>query len=223
MDPVLIVSPHLDDAVLSCGQLMAGRPDAVVVTVFAGVPPDDGWLKDYDRKCGFRSSREAVLARREEDVRALARLHAHPRHLDFLDDQYPPHGQRRTEMEIEEALCVEIERVNPQYVLCPLGLMHPDHRLASIAALSAADSRNYEVCLYEELPTRVLWPEVVSERFDRLADFGRLRIAHLGTGSLWVKERAVMEYASQRAQLSALANGAGWHALFCPERFWTRA
>ena len=36
MKPVLVVSPHLDDAVYSAGQFLAGRPGAVVVTMFAG-------------------------------------------------------------------------------------------------------------------------------------------------------------------------------------------
>ena len=36
LDRVVIVSPHLDDAVLGCGNFMAAHPGAVVVTVFAG-------------------------------------------------------------------------------------------------------------------------------------------------------------------------------------------
>jgi len=47
---MLVVSPHLDDAVLSCGRLLAGRPGSVVATVFAGVPsrPDQctDWTAD---------------------------------------------------------------------------------------------------------------------------------------------------------------------------------
>ncbi len=35
---VVVVSPHLDDAVLGCGQLLAAWPGATVVTVFAGKP-----------------------------------------------------------------------------------------------------------------------------------------------------------------------------------------
>ena len=35
--PVLI-SPHLDDSVISCGQFLAAHPGTTVVTVFAGVP-----------------------------------------------------------------------------------------------------------------------------------------------------------------------------------------
>ena len=37
---VLVVSPHLDDAVLSCGHLLAGAEQAMSLTVFAGRPAD---------------------------------------------------------------------------------------------------------------------------------------------------------------------------------------
>ena len=45
MDPALIVSPHLDDAVLSCGQFLAGRPVVIVAgatalhAVYTGTGP----------------------------------------------------------------------------------------------------------------------------------------------------------------------------------------
>lgn len=44
-DRLLVVSPHLDDAVLSCGCWLASRPGAAVVTVFAGRPVCDGRRK----------------------------------------------------------------------------------------------------------------------------------------------------------------------------------
>ena len=62
MQPALIVSPHLDDAVLSVGQVMAGRPDMTVATVFSGVPRrcGPGDLTTYDRDCGFTSAAKAI-------------------------------------------------------------------------------------------------------------------------------------------------------------------
>ena len=35
---LLVISPHLDDAVFACGRLIASHPSCVVVTVFAGLP-----------------------------------------------------------------------------------------------------------------------------------------------------------------------------------------
>ena len=39
---LLVISPHLDDAVLSAGGRVAAGPGAVVVTVFAGGHPSPG-------------------------------------------------------------------------------------------------------------------------------------------------------------------------------------
>ena len=35
---LLVVSPHLDDAVFGCGRLLSQCDDATVVTIFAGIP-----------------------------------------------------------------------------------------------------------------------------------------------------------------------------------------
>jgi LmbE family N-acetylglucosaminyl deacetylase len=82
---VAVVSPHLDDAVLSLGAAIArvARLGAAVsvVTVFAGDPsstaPADGWA----RRCGFATAGEAYGVRRAEDEKALALLGARAEHL----------------------------------------------------------------------------------------------------------------------------------------------
>lgn len=38
LDRVVILSPHLDDAVLGCGRFMAAHPGVTVLTVYAGKP-----------------------------------------------------------------------------------------------------------------------------------------------------------------------------------------
>ena len=38
LDSVVVLSPHLDDAVLGCGRLLSAHPGATVVTVYAGAP-----------------------------------------------------------------------------------------------------------------------------------------------------------------------------------------
>src|SRR5438093_8638643 len=85
---VLVLSPRLDDAVFSCGGLLAELQDPVVTTVFAGFPPPALPLQEWDAACGFCSGGEAVTARREEDDAALRVLCACPEHLDFLESQY---------------------------------------------------------------------------------------------------------------------------------------
>ena len=38
LERVVVVSPHPDDAVLSCGQFLARHPGTTVITVFCGQP-----------------------------------------------------------------------------------------------------------------------------------------------------------------------------------------
>lgn len=101
--PLLIVSPHFDDAVLSCWALL-DRPDGPtdVVTVCGGIPADG--LSNWDRQCGFHSGGEAATARREEDRRALA---GHARtvwSLPVLDAAYGEVDRRARGAVIAEAV-----------------------------------------------------------------------------------------------------------------------
>ena len=38
LERIVVVSPHLDDAVLGCGRLLAAHPGATVITLYAGAP-----------------------------------------------------------------------------------------------------------------------------------------------------------------------------------------
>ena len=88
MSSILAISPHLDDAVFSCGELLASAPGAKVVTVFAGGPPAGASMTSWDADCGFRADDDVIAARRGEDARALEMLGASPVWLPFWDDQY---------------------------------------------------------------------------------------------------------------------------------------
>lgn len=88
--PLLVVSPHLDDAMLSAWALVTGKHAAgevTVMTVFAG-SPDIAASTEYDESCGFENSSIAIASRRIEDERAFAGLAAHRVFLDYLDVQY---------------------------------------------------------------------------------------------------------------------------------------
>lgn len=85
--PVLLVSPHLDDAALSCAALVARTEPIDVLTVFTGrpVPPRSA---DWDRACGFADSDEAVSARLDEERAAFADTPHRLVQLDLLEAQY---------------------------------------------------------------------------------------------------------------------------------------
>ncbi len=216
VDSLVVCSPHLDDACLSAGQFLAGRPDAHLVTVFAGMPHDLTMSTEFDRNSGFTSAGEAVTARRAEDERAAARLHAYPVHLPYVDGQYRDDGLSPDAL--VDSLFEALDRVHQRTLLAPVGIVHPDHVAVSDAAVLTLTGADVDVVLYEELPGRVLWPECAAARLatltERLGPLGlRLEQVFIGTGPMAAKARAVDEYRSQRWALNR-------RCLFVPERFW---
>lgn len=88
VDPILVLSPHPDDAVLGCWSALDQRDRPVrVVNVFAGIPAA-GTSGGWDRECGVSDSPEMMRRRRAEDARALGLIDLVPTNLDFLDSQY---------------------------------------------------------------------------------------------------------------------------------------
>jgi LmbE family N-acetylglucosaminyl deacetylase len=151
---LLVVSPHFDDAVLSCGCWLAGAPGATVVTVFGGRPDPGMALTRWDAACGFEEGADVVGRRREEDRAALALLAAHPVWLDFRDAQYGPSPAREA---VTRALAVAIAKAGAATVAFPLGLFHLDHVLAADATLALVERMQaiewvvYEDALYRSI------------------------------------------------------------------------
>ncbi len=217
----LIVSPHLDDAVLSCGQLLACHPDSVVVTVFAGVPGGDR-LTWWDAACGFRAGAEAVRARREEDRAALAVLGARPLWLDFQDRQYRSAATRDREEDgdVAAALDTVIRREMPHTVCIPAGLAHPDHVRTHRAMMLLRPSHpDKHWLMYEDALYRRRWGRLRR----RLQDLRRqgvpaAPVVPSGTGPMHVKRRALACYGSQLRALAWLPRG--YADAYAPERYW---
>lgn len=89
---VLVLSPHLDDALFSCSELIRRtRPD--VWTVFAG-DPDPAVTTRWDRSCGFPDSHALMTQRRGEDLAAFSGTGAQLRQLDMLDGAYTTPSRR---------------------------------------------------------------------------------------------------------------------------------
>jgi LmbE family N-acetylglucosaminyl deacetylase len=218
-ESLVVVSPHLDDGVFGCGELIASRPGAVVVTVFAGLPEADWSLPDWDALCGFASGRQAVAARRREDREALEILQASACWLNFLDSQY-----RRTPTlaEVTNKLARALRRRRPGTVAMPLGLFHDDHRLAHEASLSVLTTRGGSWLAYAEPNYRVI-PGLLEERLAEL-ESKRIRAVParptLDRVAADFKRRAVHCYASQLRGLEARVRG-GYADVFAPERYWT--
>lgn len=206
----IILSPHLDDAVLSLGQFLAAEPGTVVVTVFAGLP-EPGTLSDYDRSCGFTDSHLAMLERRDEDESALIDLGAYAHHLEFLDGQYA-----HREHEHVDGLREVVRRyLSPrEHTLCPLGIGHPDHALLAAACRSACPIGG-TLLLYEELPYRVLAPEQAFAALQAFGDAGfELQDWPAPHGELDRKRLALERYRSQ------FPDGPTDPCFYVPERVW---
>lgn len=216
---VLVLSPHLDDAVFGCGALIAACDRPRVATLFAGAPPAGLPLTPWDARCGFASGHEAIRARRLEDAQALARLGAEPLHLDFPDDQYGATVP-------VEALAQAIVRAagNADTLLFPLGLFHDDHERTRRAALRARELDTvprrwlaYEDALYRRKPGLLQ------------AQLAALRLAGLEltpcplepTDDGLRKRDAVRCYRSQLAGVGLDADTPGDTAL--AERYWALA
>ena len=144
---VVVVSPHLDDAVLSVGAAISAWTRAgaqvVVLTVFAGDPDSDEPAGGWDRRGGFATEGDAARARREEDRRACPRLGAAAVWLPFGSVDYDRHGDADDVRErVSELLA------GADLVLAPgFPLTHPDH-----AWLVRALGRVRGMGLYVEQP-----------------------------------------------------------------------
>lgn len=214
--PAVILSPHLDDAVLSCWHLLAGPGDVQVVNVFAGVPPPGSGASWWDRMTGATDSAKRMEERRREDSEAFAIAGRTATHLDFLDEQYEPAGQS-VEL-IASTLHHVIDADAVVYAPAALG-EHADHEQVRSAALALATAGR-TVRLYADHPHAVQrgWPtwvnatdsqvgrEVVACWDQRLDPVGLARtrpeIHHLDPTEQERKLRAVSAY---RTQVPALA------------------
>ncbi len=148
-DPLLVFSPHLDDAVLSLGNVLAAHPGSIVVTVLAGMPDDETIATSWDASCGFASAGDSMRARWDEDAAALTALSARAVHLGFLDGQYG--------LPDERAIRAEIVRIVDEHptlrVYAPFGLIHADHILVANAFLDAISTTDRDECvLYADIP-----------------------------------------------------------------------
>jgi LmbE family N-acetylglucosaminyl deacetylase len=167
----LYLSPHLDDAIISCGGLIAQQAASgelvSVLTICAGDPPP-GPLSPFARELHERwgESSSPIAVRRAEDRVACGRLDAVVVHLDVPDAIY------RRDREGELLYTSESDIVGPIHmkeqnlihhlanslkeqcpeefrIYCPLGVGgHVDHRLTRRAAERLGASLWY----YHDLP-----------------------------------------------------------------------
>ncbi len=151
MNHHLYISPHLDDALFSCGgcilQQTAQGDRVTVLTVFSGDPPGrplSPFAEGLHQRWGI--DRGNVAVRRAEDRIACARLDATALHLEFPESIYRSSGESGFFYDSEEGIFGPVhpaenyligevrsvlkEQLHPSIILyAPLGLGgHVDHR-----------------------------------------------------------------------------------------------
>lgn len=174
--PAFLLSPHLDDAVLSCWKLLADdKQDIEVITVFAGSPPI-GRRGDYDALIWsrFAQVREAIPdgwdsatmfeQRKNEDTSALATCNRRGTYFDLLDSQYLPFGSRhhKDSETFENSLKAHIPEASTLYIPAAIAPVwqsspHPDHLWLREQTL--ARDRNVPVRCYADLPYALRLPK----------------------------------------------------------------
>lgn len=212
MKKVLLISPHFDDAVLSAGQFMADRPDCEVATVFAGLPlTPDNVHTDYDKKCGFDNARNAIGTRMRENEAATALLEATALNIDFPDSQY--HNKVSPEA-IRETLQHIIDNNPYEFIMAPLGIGHPDHVLVSDIVTNL--KTELTIYLWEDLPLRVVEPDLVSLRLNKLG-ITRDKLMNPAT----TNDKIAKKIRSMTCYKSQIHTGIlNPYLMYVPERFW---
>lgn len=146
MSRVAIVSPHLDDAILSAWLLLKRAQPVRVISCFAGVPAH-GARGKWDARTGPGGS--AVGIRRNEDLAALGLVNAEAIHLGCIDEQY----RGRDEPPIPTLtgmLREQLADVDEVWIPAALG-RHADHLAAREAAMAAC-TRTARRFLFADLP-----------------------------------------------------------------------
>jgi LmbE family N-acetylglucosaminyl deacetylase len=169
----LFLSPHLDDAVLSCGgtihQLTQAGEPVLVVTVMAGDPPadppDTPIVRDLHQR--WEAGHNPAQTRRIEDEAALARLGAQARHLTVGDCVYRTAADGRPLYPSEESLFGDVDLEDPALdqlkaltlpdftaVYAPMGVgHHVDHQIVRDWGLwLAGQHAGVSFKLFEEYP-----------------------------------------------------------------------
>jgi GlcNAc-PI de-N-acetylase len=239
---LLIVSPHFDDAALSCAALLDRSEPLDVLTVCAGAPnpPRKGW---WDDVCGFESSAQSVPIRRREEEAALGRDGHRLLVLDLLEAQHFEGLRPAAEGErIVDAVRAWLDENRGGMVALPAGAgwaphwlparlvhklrpppgpePHDDHVFVR-DALVQAGIEGGSLFLYEELP--YLWGGPAKRAARRAAaELGRRPEVHVVPVD---RERKAQRLAAYTTQIPHLSPPAGRldspHVLPENERYWS--
>lgn len=216
LSPLLVLSPHYDDAVFSCGSLVGSISGSTIVTVYSGLPENADIQTDWDRRCGFTSAREAMRCRADENREALAALGAGGMDLDFLDSQYAHTALHGADL-LSDTLAATIARAQPATLLFPLGLFHEDHiQLSNVLLGLCPRFTGIRWFAFEDIPYNKN-PQRVQKRIGELSKHGVVKAAPQLNNGGRDKSLAVAAY---RSQFRGLGHEDGRSIMQHRERYW---
>ena len=215
---MIFLSPHPDDAVLSCGgwiyQLAQNGERPIVMTIFGGDRPADVPLSSFALSLHERwqLGADAPARRRDEDRAACDRLACYLLPLPFADAAYRVEPVTRHYVyDSEEAIfgevrdrevidrVVEAVQARLQHVSDKVRLVvpltagkHVDHVITRMAA----ERLNADVIYYEDYP--------YAEQPERMTHvWGRAEGAAGGTAREWASETVGLSEAALQAKIEA--------------------
>ena len=209
----LALSPHLDDAVFSCGGTLASLARlgwrVVVATLFTrSVPDPRGFALACQLDKGLGPEVDYMALRRAEDARALAALGADPPiHLPFAEAPHrgyasakvlfaPPLASDDVVAPLGRALRDLIEAETPDLLLAPQGIGgHVDHVQAA-TALRDRGRGGPPVLWWRDFPYVVREGDPADPFRTALAGLPDRTIA-LDPSDVAAREAACLAYASQ--------------------------
>jgi LmbE family N-acetylglucosaminyl deacetylase len=215
--PLVVLSPHFDDACFSLGAFLARRQGGDLVTVFT--------QGDYFAHRAFSPSREWVFAVRNGEDAAFA-AHCGLRRHDLHCEEPSLRGRRPSQLEfladdlaqIVSPLMAKLRELASRFapgergiLLAPMGIgRHVNHRAVHQMVLRCRQSLAlcYEIFFYEELP-------YASSGLSRLAALKRLgteRATRHALPVFWREKKHLVEFYPSRL-----------HGEARPGDFWPRA
>jgi len=204
---LIFLSPHPDDAVLSCGgwiyQLAQDGERPIVITIFGGDRSADAPLSAFARSLQERwqLGDDAPAQRRDEDRAACDRLGCYLIHLPFADAVYRVDAQGQSLYASEAAIFSSvrdadiIDRVawavaarlrqvaNARLVIPLTAGQHVDH----VITREAAERVNAELIYYEDYP--------YAEQPERMT--------HIWSGAEWANETIGLSEDALNAKIAA--------------------
>lgn len=208
---IVYISPHLDDAVLSCGGLIYEQTQqgetVEIWTITAGSPKEEE-LPEFARllHMAWGTSADATAERRLEDLEACSILTAQAVHLKWLDCIYrfKNNGEAliqenddlfvsNPEEELIEEIAAFLRQNTPAHahLVIPMGIGgHMDHRLVK----AAAEKSNLTATYYADYP-------YVSNHVEELAklesEYWQRIPAVISEEGLLTWQKAIAAYKSQ--------------------------